>query len=148
MPSEISPLAIGSALKLKSRDMVFFSGITSKKIKYGGDPIDVTDDDSLEARELLDNVNVRYIEIPCSGIAKSTIFQQRVINGDSFERGVYVEFYDGQTIACDWLIQDLNEEHASSEISTYSFTLLSSGKIYINVTGGFGYDFGQNFGGT
>lgn len=118
---------LGLNVKIMLDDAVICSGITGKKIKYNGDPVDITTDDGAGFRELLSQCDTRSIDISVEGIAKSAVIKSLILDDSRLVDGVYVLFETGERIQSTFYISGYEEDFLTAEVVKCSFDLLSSG---------------------
>jgi len=122
---------LGLNVKVMLDDAVICSGITGKKIKYNGDPIDITADDGAGFRELLSQSSTRSIDISVEGIAKSAVIKSLILDDTRLVDGVYVLFETGERIQSAFYISGYAEDFITDDVVKCSFDLLSSGSAQL-----------------
>lgn len=122
---------LGLNVKIMLDDAVICSGITGKKIKYNGEPIDITADDGAGLRELLSQSATRSIDISVEGIAKSAAIKSLILDDTRLVDGVYVLFETGERIQSAFYISGYSEEFLTADVVKCSFDLLSSGSAQL-----------------
>lgn len=127
---------LGSSLKLMLGNSVFFSGVTSKKIKYNGDGIDITSDDDNGFRALLSASGTKSIDVSIEGIAKSSAIRGLIMNDTRLVSGVYILLATGERIEADFFISGYSEDYISDDVVKCSFDLMSTGLVQLVASGG------------
>lgn len=117
----------GISLKVKTNGTVFFAGVMSKKIKYGGEPIEITSDDDGGFRKILTSSGSKSIDVSIEAVMKVTTFQvMHTISGAPvfmFD----LEFGNGDVITGRFAMCNTNLDIPHDGVIKFSTDLRSSG---------------------
>jgi predicted secreted protein len=120
--------ATGRALKIK-RNGTTIAAVVSKSVSINNEPIDITSDDDLGFRTLLEESGTRSIDISCEGVYKDDSLVEVAAGSDPDLLTVdTIEFPSGSTIAGSFR---LNSVEISGEVAgraQFSAALQSSGE--------------------
>lgn len=118
----------GIELKIKKSGSVICSGVTTKDIKYNGEPIDITSDDDLGWRTLLSEPGLQSIDISFEGVAKDSVLRTLVITEARMLTGVSIVYPNGDTLAGSFYMAGFSEKGETNDAIKFSCELQSSGK--------------------
>lgn len=119
----------GIDLKIMKGVAVICAGILSKDIKFNGEPIDITSDDDLGWRGLLEETGVKSIDASFEGVAKDTVIRTIVVNDQRMMNDVTLVFPDGGTIEGNFFLAAYGENGETNDKIQFSCELQSSGPM-------------------
>lgn len=118
----------GISFKIKKGTAVICAGIMSKKVKYGGEPIDITSDDDNGYRTFLfAESGTKSIDVSIEAVMKDKVLFMLIINDERMLTDVYLEFSNGDKITGDFYLSNYNEDYTHDAAVKFSADLLSSG---------------------
>jgi predicted secreted protein len=104
-------------------------GVREKGIELNGEPIDVTSDEDLGVRILLDNTSAQdEVGISISGVTKDTRLKAAWFAGERTQ-SCRLEYPTGSTITGTFFLSSYTETEPYNDASTFEATLMSSGTI-------------------
>lgn len=126
---------VGRNLLVKKGGTVI-AGIRSKSISINGSPIDITTDDDLGYRTLLEEAGEKSIDISFDGIVKDATLRDIVLGGTTSQylTDITVEYpirsgeTTADTIAGDFFLTNVDETGTYNDSITFSAALQSSGQ--------------------
>jgi predicted secreted protein len=119
----------GINFKVMKGVAVICSGILSKKVKYNGEPIDITSDDDNGYRTYLSAPGTKSIDVSIEGVMKDEVLQGLYIGDDVMMTDVILEFSNGDEIAGDFYLSGLSVDYTHDDAVKFSCDLLSSGEF-------------------
>lgn len=110
-------------------------GVSAKTISWGGEPIDVTTDEDLGYRCLLDLTGLETLDISGSGVTKDELLRQLALTGGSkLLTDITVEWppvgaqTTGDSLVCDFFFSGFTETGGGSgDAVQFDFSMQSSG---------------------
>jgi len=122
------PANNGRELKIL-RGIVPIAGVRTKTVSINGDAIDVTSDDDLGYRTLLNDPATRTLDLKVEGITKDDNLRAVLLSGGSqMLTDITIEYPDGSTITGNFYLAQVEETGAYDDAITFSTTLQSSGE--------------------
>lgn len=120
--------AVAGRSLIVRRAGVVVAGVKSKTVTLNGEAIDITNDDDLGWRALLDDVAVQGVELAVEGVVKSDIFRAAYFAG-TFIDDMEIEYLDGAIIAGDFHMANYEETGATEDALVFSCTFQSTGVV-------------------
>jgi TP901-1 family phage major tail protein len=105
------------------------SGLREKGISIGGDPIDISDDNSSGWQELMEVPAKKSVTISCSGVTKDETILALLFGADLVKQAVLTFTDTSSTITGDFFITGFQKTAPYDDATTYSFELQSSGAV-------------------
>ena len=112
---------------IKKAAAVICAGVVSKDVKYNGEPIDITSDDSAGWRELMSETGLKSIDIGFEGIAKDSVLRTIVLTDARMLTDVSLVFPNGDTLTGNFYLANYNEKGESNDAIKFTAELQSSG---------------------
>ncbi|SDP40644.1 phage major tail protein, TP901-1 family [Filomicrobium insigne] len=104
------------------------AGVREKGITLNGELIDVTNDDSSGWRELLNVAGVRSVDIPVSGVLKTSRLTDDWFAGNRIQNLTF-EFSDGRTLTGKFGLAEYEETGEHEGEITFEVTFQSTGVV-------------------
>ena len=120
--------AVAGRSLIVRRAGVVVAGVKSKTVTLNGEAIDITNDDDLGGRALLDDVAGQGVELAAEGVVKSDIFRAAYFAG-TFIDDMEIEYPDGAIIAGDFHMANYEETGPTEDALTFSCTFQSTGVV-------------------
>ena len=117
----------GINFKIKKGVAVICSGIMSKKLKYNGEPIEITSDDDLGFRTFHSATGTKSIDISFEGVLKDTVLRAIVIADSRLLTDVFFEFANGDKITGNFFLASYDEDYQHDDAVKISGELQTSG---------------------
>ena len=117
----------GLLFQIKKSGNVICSGIASKKIKYNGEPIEITSDDDTGYRTFLAETGTKSLDVSIEGVAKDTVLRDLILTDARMLTGVSLNFSNGDTITGDFFLASFDEDYQHDDAVKFSAELQSSG---------------------
>lgn len=118
---------------------ILVAGVREKGIELNGEPVDVTNDDSLGWRSLLDIGQINMVNIPVSGVLVNDSLRADWFSGASAEghrmKPTTFRYPDGGEITGDFYLADYSETGAHDGEVTFEATFQSSGAVVYTAPG-------------
>jgi predicted secreted protein len=105
------------------------AGVRENGISLNGEAIDITDNDSLGNRQLLDVSSQDEVNISLSGVTKDEALKTDWFAGDRTKAVVLTFTVGGGVISGDFYLQSYTDTGPYNEAATYSAELLSTGPV-------------------
>lgn len=119
--------ANGRELKIKKNNVVI-AGVRTKTVAIAGEPIDITSDDDLSYRTMLDEPGTRSIDLTVEGITKDDQLRSIILTGGGLLLSdITIEYPDGGEIAGDFFLASVEDSGEYADALTFSASLQSSG---------------------
>lgn len=123
---------VGRALTLEYPTGGVIAGVRTKSFTIDSSPLDVTTDDDLAFRTLMEEAGQQQIDISCEGILKDDTLLEKIINGSSYIQELTIKLPFTYVTTQGKIVGDfrLNNFEISGEYQsaiTFSCTLQSSG---------------------
>lgn len=119
--------AKGRELLVKKGSTVL-AGIRTKGVSMNGEPIDITTDDDVGYRTLLNDAGTYSIDLSIEGITKNDTLRALIAAGGSLMlTDITIDYPDGKTLSGDFFLNSLEETGTYNEAVTFSGSLQSSG---------------------
>jgi predicted secreted protein len=97
-------------------------------VEFGGDPIDITSDDSSGRRELLEEPSQRQIDLSVSGVTKSAVLRSAYMAGEFLEE-MTVTYADGGVLSGDFFLASYSDTGPYNDGQTFEASFQSSGPV-------------------
>ena len=117
----------GRAFTIK-KNSVIIAGLQAKSAAINNNPVDVTTDDELGFRTLMADPGVKSIDISFDGVTKDTVLRALVMaNASQLFTDITLEYPNGDTVAGDFFLANLDESGDTVGHLKFSGSLQSSG---------------------
>ena len=117
----------GRAFTIK-KNSVIIAGLQAKSAAINNNPVDVTTDDELGFRTLMADPGVKSIDISFDGVTKDTVLRALVMaNASQLFTDITLEYPNGDTVAGDFFLANLEESGDTDGHLKFSGSLQSSG---------------------
>lgn len=104
------------------------AGVKEKTVSLGGDPIDITSDDSNGWREVLDEPSQQQVDLSVSGVTKTAAMRTAWFTGARMAEAT-VTYPDGGVLTGDFYLASYSDSGANDGAITFEAELQSSGVI-------------------
>jgi predicted secreted protein len=105
------------------------AGVREKGLECNGEPVDITSDEDLGVRTLLDNVvGVKAVNVTVSGVTKDTRIRDAWFAGQ-YSQPVRLEYPSGATIVGTFHLVSYSETEPYQEATTFQASLQSNGTV-------------------
>lgn len=121
--------SIGRKMLVKKNN-VAIAGVTEKSISINHEPVDISSDDDLGYRKLLNDPASKSIDISVSGVATAeTIRNIAILSGvtHTMLTDLTFEWVDGDKISGDFYLASYEESGSTGDKVTFSASFQSSG---------------------
>lgn len=109
------------------------AGVREKTVSLAGDPVDITNDDSLGWRQLLDIAGINSVEISCSGVALDGVLRAQWYSGSSTTgarmQPTTFRYPDGGEVTGNFYLSAYSETGVHDKEITFEGTFMSSGTV-------------------
>lgn len=117
----------GRDLKIKKGATVL-AGVRTKGIAIAGEPIDITTDDDLGYRTLLEDAGQMSLDVSIEGVTKDNVLKGLIVSGGTLLlTDITIVYPDGGIIDGDFFLASLEESGAYNDAITFTGALQSSG---------------------
>jgi len=108
---------------------VLIAGVRTKAVSINGEPIDITNDDSGQWRELLEDAGQVAVNMTVSGVAKNhTLLVESLVVGDRTQSTIFV-YTGGGKIAGQFFLASYAETGEYNGAVTFEAELQSHGAV-------------------
>lgn len=117
---------------LLKKNAVILAGLQAKTLTINASAIDISNDDSLGWRELLEEAGEKSIDISCNGVIVDTILIDIIASSgltSVFLADITLETAQGDRFTGNFFLDSYEETGTYNEKVTFSATLKSSGII-------------------
>jgi predicted secreted protein len=126
--------ANGRELKILKNN-VAIAGVRTKTVAINGDPIDITSDDDLGYRTMLDEPGTFSIDLTVEGVTKDAELRSIILTGATTKlTDISIEYPDGSTIEGDFSLVSVEDSGEFADALTFSASLQSSGPWTFNAS--------------
>jgi predicted secreted protein len=126
--------ASGRELKILKNNVVI-AGVRTKTVAIAGAPVDVTTDDDLGFRTMLDEAGTYTIDLSVEGVTKDQALLDIIGAAGSYMlTDITVEFPDGANISGDFFLASFEQSGEYADAVTFSASLQSSGAWTYNAS--------------
>ena len=108
---------------------VLIAGVQSKSASINNAPVDITSDDDAGFRKLLSDPGTQSLDLSVEGIIKDTTLMARAIAGTALMEAAELRILNVGTIAGTFFLASFELGAPTSEGSTFSASLQSSGSF-------------------
>ena len=119
----------GDKFKIKKGAVVICSGITTKKMKYGGEPIDITSDDDSGWRTFLADSGTKSLDISFEGVMKDTVLRAIRIADANLLTDVTLLLENNMVVSGNFYLASYEESRKHDGAVEFSAELQSSGPM-------------------
>jgi predicted secreted protein len=117
----------GRAFTIKKNGTII-AGLQAKTAAVNNNPVDVTTDDENGFRTLMADPGVKSIDISFDGVTKDTVLRALVMaNASQLFEDITLEYPNGDTVAGDFFLANLEESGDTGDALKFSGSLQSSG---------------------
>lgn len=115
---------VGRADTIRKNNVVIV-GVQDKRISWSGESIDVTSDEDVGVRKLLEDYGQQQLSISISGVFKDPTFRAIALNSSTSGHltDITYHFADGSSIAGDVLLVGYDDGGPYNDATTFSVTL-------------------------
>lgn len=118
---------VGRNLTIK-KGTILIAAVRTKGVAINNEPIDITNDDDLGWRTLLEEVGQKQVDLTVGGVVMDDTLRNASINGVLLE-SYTITFHDGGVMTGDFFLQGYNENGEYNGAVTFDATLQSSGEV-------------------
>lgn len=122
------PDGYAGRLVVVKRNAVAVAGVRTKTITINNEAIDVTSDDDLGWRTLLEAAAVQSVDIAVEGVVRDDILRNSFFNGTVID-DMTIEWPDGGRVNGNFRVQGYSETGPYNDALTFSCTFASTGAV-------------------
>lgn len=123
----------GSKILIKKAAAVICAGITSRSLKINGEVIDVTSDDDLGWRGLLQEIGAQSVDVSFEGVMKDSVLVDISKNGTQYMTDVTVQVGTLVLFTGNFVLSSLSIDGETNDAVKFSAELQSSGVVVLSV---------------
>ena len=119
----------GRNLKIRKNNVVL-AGVRTKTVSIAGAPVDITSDDDLGFRKLLNNAGTYTVDLSVEGITKDeTLLDVIGAAGSLMLTDISILFPDNSTMTGNFFLASVEQTGEYADAVTFSASLQSSGAL-------------------